>query len=92
MYHRTPCCAITLRATLTIIINQFQVLCSLLGFIFISFCFSLVTLTYFFKPKKVVYLDLFHAEKTAHFIRLKEPFFIKYKGSQVKLYIILKLY
>ena len=62
-------------------------------YIFISFGFSLVTLTNFLhQNKKAVHLDLFHTKKSAHFNRLKMPFFIKYKGSLVKLYIIWKLY
>ena len=56
-------------------------------YIFISFVFSLVTLTNFLHQNKEVHLDLFHAKKAT-----ENAFFIKYEGSQVKLYIIWKLY
>ena len=52
MHHHISRCAITLKATLSIIINQFQVFCSLFCFIFISCGYSLVALTDFFKPNK----------------------------------------
>ena len=96
MYHHMSCCAITLRPTLSITLYNQSVsgiLQFIMFYIFISFDFSVVTLTNFLHQNKIaVHLDLFHAKKSAHFNRLKMPFFVKYKGSLDKLYIIWKLY
>ena len=82
----------TFTAILSIMISQFQVICSLFCFIFISFGYSLVALTDFFKPKSSLVGFVIMLRNQFILTDRKCPFFMKYGGSQVKLYIIWKMH